>query len=99
MKVAIFGTQFYEREYFNKYNIENKHQLVANELPNNTGKNLYALESDGTGTSINTDPNTGQPNIINQYLIIPDDANKLHENRQPSIVTLFIQKMIQLLLF
>jgi D-lactate dehydrogenase len=28
MKVAIFGTQFYEREYFNKYNIENKHELV-----------------------------------------------------------------------
>ncbi len=28
MKVAIFGTQFYEREYFNKYNIGNKHQLV-----------------------------------------------------------------------
>lgn len=28
MKVAIFGTQFYEREYFNKYNIGNKHELV-----------------------------------------------------------------------
>lgn len=28
MKVAIFGTQFYEREYFNKYNIDNKHELV-----------------------------------------------------------------------
>lgn len=28
MKIAIFGTQFYEREYFNKYNIENKHELV-----------------------------------------------------------------------
>ncbi len=28
MKVAVFGTQFYEREYFNKYNIGNKHELV-----------------------------------------------------------------------
>ena len=28
MKVAIFGTQFYEREYFNKYNVGNKHELV-----------------------------------------------------------------------
>ena len=28
MKVAIFGTQFYEREYFNKHNIDNKHELV-----------------------------------------------------------------------
>ncbi|WP_310554909.1 2-hydroxyacid dehydrogenase [Flavobacterium sp.] len=28
MKVAIFGTQFYEREYFNKYNIGQKHELV-----------------------------------------------------------------------
>ena len=28
MKVAIFGTQFYEQDYFNKYNIDNKHELV-----------------------------------------------------------------------
>ncbi|MBC7641380.1 MAG: 2-hydroxyacid dehydrogenase [Flavobacterium sp.] len=28
MKIAIFGTQFYEREYFNKYNINNRHELV-----------------------------------------------------------------------
>jgi D-lactate dehydrogenase len=28
MKIAIFGTQFYEREYFSKYNIGNKHELV-----------------------------------------------------------------------
>jgi D-lactate dehydrogenase len=28
MKTAIFGTQFYERNYFNKYNIGNKHELV-----------------------------------------------------------------------
>jgi D-lactate dehydrogenase len=28
MKVAIFGTQFYEREYFNKYNVGHKHELV-----------------------------------------------------------------------
>lgn len=28
MKVAIFGTQFYEREYFNKYNVDLKHELV-----------------------------------------------------------------------
>ncbi len=28
MKVAIFGTQFYERDYFKKYNDENKHELV-----------------------------------------------------------------------
>lgn len=28
MKVAIFGTQFYEREYFNKYNVDKKHELV-----------------------------------------------------------------------
>jgi len=28
MKIAIFGTQFYEEEYFNKYNIDNKHELV-----------------------------------------------------------------------
>ena len=27
MKVAIFGIQFYEREYFNKYNIANKNEL------------------------------------------------------------------------
>jgi D-lactate dehydrogenase len=28
MKVAVFGTQFYECEYFNKYNTGNKHELV-----------------------------------------------------------------------
>lgn len=28
MKVAIFGTQFYELEYFNKHNIDNIHELV-----------------------------------------------------------------------
>jgi D-lactate dehydrogenase len=28
MKVAIFGTQFYEREYFNKYNIDTLHEFV-----------------------------------------------------------------------
>ena len=28
MKVAVFGTQFYEQDYFNKYNIDNKHELV-----------------------------------------------------------------------
>ncbi|CAM3575540.1 2-hydroxyacid dehydrogenase [Flavobacterium psychrophilum] len=28
MKVAIFGTQFYERDYLNKCNNENKHELV-----------------------------------------------------------------------
>ena len=28
MKIAIFGTQFYERDYFNKYNLENVHKLV-----------------------------------------------------------------------
>ena len=28
MKVAIFGTQFYERDYFNKHNAENAHELI-----------------------------------------------------------------------
>ena len=28
MKIAVFGTQFYEREYFNKYNSEIKHELI-----------------------------------------------------------------------
>ena len=28
MKVAIFGTQFYERDYFNNHNIDNAHELV-----------------------------------------------------------------------
>jgi D-lactate dehydrogenase len=28
MQVAIFGTQFYEREYFNIHNVGNKHELV-----------------------------------------------------------------------
>lgn len=28
MKVAIFGTQFYEREFFNKYDIGNKHEML-----------------------------------------------------------------------
>jgi len=28
MKIAVFGTQFYEEKYFNKYNIDNKHELV-----------------------------------------------------------------------
>lgn len=28
MKIAVFGTQFYERDFFNKYNIGNKHELV-----------------------------------------------------------------------
>lgn len=28
MKVAIFGTQFYERDYFNKFNRNTKHELV-----------------------------------------------------------------------
>lgn len=36
MKVAVFGTQFYEREYFDKYNIGNKHELVFFEESLNT---------------------------------------------------------------
>jgi hypothetical protein len=28
MKIAVFGTQFYEEEYFKKFNIGNKHELV-----------------------------------------------------------------------
>ncbi|WP_310560827.1 2-hydroxyacid dehydrogenase [Flavobacterium sp.] len=28
MKIAVFGTQFYEEEYFNKYNSGNQHELV-----------------------------------------------------------------------
>ncbi len=28
MKIAVFGTQFYERDFFNTYNIGNKHELV-----------------------------------------------------------------------
>lgn len=28
MKIAVFGTQLYEEEYFNKYNIGNQHELV-----------------------------------------------------------------------
>lgn len=28
MKIAIFGTQFYEEEYLKKFNIDNKHELV-----------------------------------------------------------------------
>jgi D-lactate dehydrogenase len=28
MKIAVFGTQFYEEEYFKKFNIDNKHELV-----------------------------------------------------------------------
>jgi D-lactate dehydrogenase len=28
MKIAVFGTQFYEEEYFNKFNVDNKHELV-----------------------------------------------------------------------
>jgi len=28
MKITIFGTQFYEEEYFKKFNIDNKHELV-----------------------------------------------------------------------
>ncbi len=36
MKVAVFGTQFYERDYFKKYNSNNKHELVFFEKPLNT---------------------------------------------------------------
>lgn len=28
MKIAVFGTQFYEEEFFNKYNLGNQHELV-----------------------------------------------------------------------
>jgi D-lactate dehydrogenase len=28
MKIALFGTQFYERDYFNKSNSDNKHELI-----------------------------------------------------------------------
>ena len=28
MKIAVFGTQFYEEEYFNKFNVDKKHELV-----------------------------------------------------------------------
>ena len=41
MKVAIFGTQFYEREYFDKYNVNNKHEMVFfDENLNQTTANL-----------------------------------------------------------
>ena len=48
MKVAIFGTQFYEREYFNKYNFGNKHELVffeesLNEETTNLAKGFTAV--------------------------------------------------------
>ncbi|TRX43134.1 2-hydroxyacid dehydrogenase [Flavobacterium restrictum] len=41
MKVALFGTQFYEREYFTKFNVDNKHELVFfNESLNATTSHL-----------------------------------------------------------
>ena len=41
MKIAIFGTQFYEKNYFNKYNIDNLHELVFfNELLNSETAHL-----------------------------------------------------------
>jgi D-lactate dehydrogenase len=36
MKVAIFGTQFYERDYFSKFNVGDKHELVFFEESLNT---------------------------------------------------------------
>ncbi len=36
MKVAIFGTQFYERDYFNKYNSEALHELIFFNEPLNS---------------------------------------------------------------
>ncbi len=44
MKIAIFGTQFYEREYFKKYNIENKHELVFFE-ENLNSETIYLAKS------------------------------------------------------
>jgi D-lactate dehydrogenase len=35
MKVAIFSTKYYEREYLDKYNIDGKHQLTYFETPLN----------------------------------------------------------------
>jgi hypothetical protein len=28
MKIAIFNTKYYEREYLDKYNVDGKHQLT-----------------------------------------------------------------------
>lgn len=48
MKIAIFGTQFYEREYFTKFNIGNKHEMVffeesLNKETTNLAKGFHAV--------------------------------------------------------
>ena len=48
MKVAVFGTQFYEREYFEKHNIDQKHSFVffdenLNSKTANLAKNFEAV--------------------------------------------------------
>lgn len=35
MKIAIFSTKYYEREYLNQYNVDGKHQLIYFESPLN----------------------------------------------------------------
>jgi D-lactate dehydrogenase len=35
MKIAIFSTKYYEREYLEKYNVDGKHQLIYFETPLN----------------------------------------------------------------
>ncbi|WP_370514402.1 hypothetical protein [Flavobacterium sp. I-STPA6A] len=35
MKIAIFSTKYYEREYLDKFNVDGKHQLTYFETPLN----------------------------------------------------------------
>ncbi|TRX01525.1 2-hydroxyacid dehydrogenase [Flavobacterium gawalongense] len=53
MKIAVFSTKPYDREYLDKFNIENKHELIYFEAPLNTDTTNLAIGFEGVCIFVN----------------------------------------------
>lgn len=53
MKVAVFSTKYYEREFLNNYNKDNKHQLTFFEMALNAQTAHLATDFDAVSIQLN----------------------------------------------
>lgn len=53
MKIAVFSTKPYDREYLDKFNIENEHELIYFDAPLNTDTTNLAIGFEGVCIFVN----------------------------------------------
>ncbi len=68
-----------------------KYTLQQNNLPNPHGIDLFALKSDGFRTLVQGDANVNQPNLEDQFLVIPANANQPYSVLNPFRTVIFIE--------